>query len=56
MAHKNNASTVIKNFPDRGDGSFYPCIIGDLIFVIQWHIEIYPDQRLLAFEVIRREF
>jgi hypothetical protein len=27
MTHKNNAATIIKNFPDRGNGRFYPCVI-----------------------------
>src|SRR4030095_10046990 len=34
---------------------FYAGIIGDLVFIIEWYIEINSDKRFLSFEIVLAE-
>lgn len=48
MTRKDDFSTIADQVLDGWDGGSDSCIICDILTVVQWHIQISPNEHLLA--------
>ena len=51
MAGEDDLGTMIPQVLDGGDSGADPGVVGDVGVVVQWNVEIHPDEHLLPLQI-----
>ena len=56
VRHEDQRAAVVKNFLEGGEGTADACVVGDVSVLIEGHVEVYPHDGFLSFEIVIFDF